>query len=182
MGWHRLRRSRLLHPLRNLTRSIGPSPDNHASDGPCSTVTESQHSSQQTRPRASHAVARRGGCLPDGRPDRPKRDDTGRSDTDRDGIELPGSQEVRGFESLRLHREYPGHSSVSVWLMRRASGNVAKNVARHSGDRSPQRRAARSARRGRRLEGRRDARRVCHRRRRPGCRSRAQADQGVGLA
>jgi hypothetical protein len=37
------------------------SPDDHAFDGPCSTVTESQHSSQQTRSRASHAVARRRG-------------------------------------------------------------------------------------------------------------------------
>ena len=59
MGWRRLRRSKLLHSLRNQAGSIGPSPDNHASDGPCFTVTESQHSSQQTRPRASHAVARR---------------------------------------------------------------------------------------------------------------------------
>jgi hypothetical protein len=59
MGWRRLRRSKLLHSLRNQAGSIGPSPDNHASDGPCFTVTESQHSSQQTRPRASHADARR---------------------------------------------------------------------------------------------------------------------------
>ena len=47
-----------------------------------------------------HAVA---DVPPDGRPDRPERDDAGRSDTGCDGIELPGSQEVRGFESLRLH-------------------------------------------------------------------------------
>ena len=68
--------------------------------------------------------------------DEPERDDTGRSDTSCDSVELPVSQEVQGFESLRLHRKYPGHSSVSVWLMRRADGNVAKNVATHSGDRS----------------------------------------------
>ncbi len=37
--------------------------------------------------------------------DEPERDDAGRSDTGCDGIELPGSQEVRGFESLRLHTE-----------------------------------------------------------------------------
>ena len=72
---------------------------------------------------------------------------------------LTGSQEVRGFESLRLHRESPGHSRKSVWLIGvGADGNVAKNVATHSGDRSSQRRAAGSARRGCRLEGRRDAR------------------------
>jgi hypothetical protein len=35
--------------------------------------------------------------------DEPECDDAGRSDTGCDGIELPGSQEVRGFESLRLH-------------------------------------------------------------------------------
>jgi hypothetical protein len=47
-----------------------------------------------------HAVA---DVPPGGRPDRLERDDAGRSDTSCDSIELPGSQEVRGFESLRLH-------------------------------------------------------------------------------
>ena len=37
--------------------------------------------------------------------DKPERDGAGRSDTSCDSSELSGSQEVRGFESLRLHRK-----------------------------------------------------------------------------
>ena len=37
--------------------------------------------------------------------DEPECDGTGQCDTTSDSIELPGSQEVRGFESLRLHQE-----------------------------------------------------------------------------
>ena len=37
-----------------------------------------------------------------------------------------GSQEVRGFESLRLHREYPGHSGSWGWLIPRSGGNLGK--------------------------------------------------------
>jgi len=87
-----------------------------------------------------HAVA---DVPPDGRPDRPERDDAGRSDTGCDGIELPGSQEVRGFESLRLHPK------VLVTAVRRCGQGrgFGLNVATFSRDRSSQTRAACSSRR-----------------------------------
>ena len=48
----------------------------------------------------SHAVA---DDPLDGSLNEPERDGSRRTETTCDGIELPGSQEARGFESLRLH-------------------------------------------------------------------------------
>jgi hypothetical protein len=59
----------------------------------------------------SHAVA---DDPLDGSLDEPERDGAGRSDTSCDSIELPGSQEVRGFESLRLHRKSRSQGCAGV--------------------------------------------------------------------
>jgi hypothetical protein len=58
----------------------------------------------------------------DGSLDKPERDGAGRSDTSCDSSELSGSQEVRGFESLRLHRE------VLVTAVRRCDQGLGPGV------------------------------------------------------
>ena len=62
--------------------------------------SESQQSNQQTRPAVSHGVP---DDQLDARPDEPEHDDMRRTETSCKDIEPTGSQEVRGFESLRLH-------------------------------------------------------------------------------
>jgi hypothetical protein len=57
--------------------------------------------------------------------DKPERDGAGRSDTSCDSSELSGSQEVRGFESLRLHPKVLVTGVCGCGDSFRAGANVA---------------------------------------------------------